>query len=680
MKMINKPMLYLFFVLLSVMACNNEELFIDESITEVVEGTDQPEDNTDIVKNNTPCNFDLSTIQANQTVVINCVMDLGGATINLPSNVTIVYEGGDIINGTINFSSQNVISGELLNSTLTISGYKPQIKDPVFNFDPKRWGIVEGNVSQTVAKNNKNIINSIIKQIKELGINTLKIDKLDAYFYGETEWSYAMDLPSDFNLIMTPNTKLRVFPTNTIRPAPLVMIQNSTNVTVTGGYLYGERDEHDYSINGTHEQGHLIVIKTGINVKIENVHMSNSVGDGLDIESYRFAYDPLYVPSKNILITGCTFDSNRRNNMSITDGEDIIVENNTFLNAGINTAKSNGTAPKCAIDIEPDIHDYNAPWQQVKRVIIRNNTERGSARESLEIFTGDDILVTGNDFEKHMGISRAFNVKVVNNQLGGIDAGISEITDPRNYEVSGNVIKSEGYGIFASNPGVKIFNNTITDCSIGILAVELKDANIYNNTIKSKADGINLRGGGNVKIDNNIIDVDRPFFFQGANDFTISNNTVNALNFGAFESCSEFKINNNSFNNGLRLSSSSNGVIQANNFKIINSTTAINIREQGTKNLQILGNYFENTDTQGYDIFAEGNSAWGNANITVSDNQFNNTGVRFNNFNGVTFKNNISTKGSIYFIGNNSYFENNRGFSGELLNHNIQGSNNTIIK
>jgi parallel beta-helix repeat protein len=669
MKMIIKPMYLVFFLMISMMSCNNEELFIEpvaEVVIEVPEGI--PADDTEPLVNTTvPCDFTLDTVQANATVIINCIMDLGGQTITLPAGVTLVYEGGDIVNGILNFSDGSVISGELLNASLTLGGSKPQIKDPIFNFDPKRWGIVEGEVPQSVADKNSEIINQTIIKVKDLGINTFSIDKLDAYFYQALSYEYILLLPSDFHLKMTDNTHLRVFPNNHPNKGNLIRIVNKENVTVTGGNLHGDRDAHDYSSGGTHEQGHLIVIKTGVNVKIENVHMSMAIGDGLDVESYLHHTDPQYVGSHNVLITGCTFDSNRRNNLSITDGHDIIVENCTFLNAGVSTPNSTGTAPRCAIDIEPYL------TQRVDRVTIRNNTESGSAEAALVVADGDDILVTGNSFEKGVGISWATNVKIINNpKLQQVGAGREDVLDNRHYEVSGNTISNPtGSGILAINPGVQIFNNNIIDCKLGIQIVNLKDANIYNNTITSKeeiqGDGINARGGGdNVLIKENVIDVYRSFLFQGAGKFIITNNTIDSSILGSFEYCNNFSIINNNFNKGgIRLDGSTNVIVQNNNFK--QNDAGINLRNESTNNIQILNNYFEKVTGNGFAIYGEGNKSWGNRNITINDNEFNKAGIYSIDYDGFTVKNNIGSGDFLYFRGNNSYFERNRGLQGEIL-------------
>src|SRR5690606_805290 len=80
-------------------------------------------DSTDGLKiSTTPCDFLLSDATSNSTIEIDCRMDLKGQTVNLPAGVTLSYTGGEIINGTLNFSSQGIIDGNLLNKDLEIEG------------------------------------------------------------------------------------------------------------------------------------------------------------------------------------------------------------------------------------------------------------------------------------------------------------------------------------------------------------------------------------------------------------------------------------------------------------------------------------------------------------------------------------------------------------------------------
>ncbi|MFD0988653.1 hypothetical protein ACFQ1R_00970 [Mariniflexile jejuense] len=609
MKMIIKPMFFIFSMMLLLTSCNNEELFVeDTAITEPTtpEDTTSGTDDTSIPSPvTTPCDFTLTSVQPNATVIINCVMDLGGNTITLPSGVTLVYEGGDIVNGTLKFADNTTISGELLNNTLTLTGSKPIMKDPVFDFIPSRWGIVEGNVPMNVAKQNSNIIQSIITKIKSLGVNTLKIDKLDAFFYGTTGYeNHNIILPSNFNLVMTDNTHLRAFPSVDSYATFLIIIQNVENVTVTGGHLHGDRDLYDRKDNLP--PSHTIRIKTGINILIDNVHMSNATEDGLAIESYRLAYDPLYVPSRDIKITNCIFDSNRRINFTITDGRNIVVENCTFIDGGINTEKSNAAAPSSNIDIEP-----LKPYQIVNNVVIRNSKQyvrdisKNPNAGGFLISHGDGPIIIENNEMIDCGVSyHTVNGVIIRNNIitnGSIGAGSAEThnrTDIVKNEVYGNTVKTKEIAINVAGNGVNVHDNYF-EGSIGISlgagsvdeAKGLSNSIISNNIIKATSRAVlSMNTMENVTLSDNTINMQ-----QGANfalslgniwnktsdaNFIVQNNTVRG-----FKSSSTTGAPTNSiYGNSIKILNNDFGDVQlegAKNITLMNNKIDANIGESG---------------------------------------------------------------------------------------------------
>lgn len=536
MKKTKRVMLLACAIMISMMSCNNEELFIEPVAEEVLDG--QVEDNEGISNEDTedeyevdassPCDFTLNEVKPYSTIIINCVLDLEGATVNLPEGVSFIYEGGDIINGTINLSDSSIISGELLNATLTLGGSVPQMKDTTFNFDPKRWGIIEGKVSDEVALNNKNIINNVIYKVKEMGITTFKIDKMDAYFgvdiderdpyFGANGTNrFAIFMPSNFNLIMTENTNLRVQP-NGFPIYSLLFSWEVDNITISGGKLWGDRYAHDYTtISGTHEWGHLIRFKAVHNGVVDNVEMREGTGDGFEVygSSDRNAdgtLKPNRRESVNITVKNCLIDDNRRNNLTVADGKDIYIDNNIFRNAGSTFEgeghDSNAIAPAVAFIIEgreghrPDGNSIDL-WETTENVHVRNNLFEEN-RVDIVLLTGEKTFIYDNTFKSHKGISLSVNVdgQIYNNSFENKEAlslnsfGISLQSKTfangefrsRNYEVANNTITGYHYGILASGEGHKIKDNTITDCQGGIVLGKSKDLEFDNNTIYSKVD------------------------------------------------------------------------------------------------------------------------------------------------------------------------------------------------
>src|SRR5690606_5754780 len=102
----------------------------------------------------------------------------------------------------------------------------------------------------------------------------------------------SIQLPSNFNLVMSNNTFLRVQP-NASATYTLMSVHLKENTTITGGNLIGDRFEHNYAptidevglARNTHEWGHLLFIIGSQKIVIDNVNLSNATGDGLVFHS-----------------------------------------------------------------------------------------------------------------------------------------------------------------------------------------------------------------------------------------------------------------------------------------------------------------------------------------------------------------------------------------------------------
>lgn len=509
----NLPYYLLIFMCCVALSCSSES--IDEVAPDV--GVDTPDGETPIDPDpdtppnvvTTPCDFDLSSVAANSTIIFNCVLDLNGETITLPSNVNFEFDGGDLKNGKIIFAG-GTIDGSLLSSNLEIEG-NVSLKEPTFKFFAARWeGIVEGTTTSDVALKNNAELERLMFWTKELGATTFEIGKFDAFFevskvtstttnqnfYPSVE---AINIPSDFHLKMSDETTLRVFPTKGEIAATLMSIYEVSNVTVTGGTLYGDRDSRTYSKPFAEHGCHLMGVRSGNNVVIDNVKFTMGSVGGLNVNSTGFSFNPDYNPTRNLVVKNCTFDKVRMMSIALTDCRDTRVENNTFIDTAMPTANSDGGVVGFAINVEPvRSRDPNTGelvnYQIVKDVVISNNTERGSRIGAFNVFVGDNIILENNTVANKMAWSLASNTKIRNNtfiateQSSGkpaIDVGGTGETVFDN-EVSGNKISGYGVAISAYFGEVNIFNNELIDNNSGIQLKNIeKETNVYANLIKS---------------------------------------------------------------------------------------------------------------------------------------------------------------------------------------------------
>ncbi len=651
-----KTFLFTLLLMTSMMSCNKEELFV-ESVVEVVEEDTPDTDDTNTpdeptaVDTSLPCDFTLNDIQANSTVVINCVLDLGGQTITLPENVTIVYEGGDIINGTINFSGGSTFDGNFLNATLTIGGSTPQLKDPVFNFDPSRWGIVEGETTSAIAQKNNDILESTMFMAKELGIKTLKIDKMDAYFevskvtsttsnqnfYPSEE---AINVPSDFTLEMTENTHLRVQP-NGNNDYVLLAIRDESNVTIEGGNLYGDRAKHDDS-NKVGNSGHVIQIHGSNNVKINGVTTVDGTGDGININSLGFTFEAGYIPANNIEVTNCILDNNRRNNISITDGFNMLIDGNTFLNAGVDHPNDPGVAPGFALDVEAvrggSFETGYLLYEKAYDITISNNTENGSKYGAFIVAIGQDVTIKNNTTEGGIAIADGSGVKILDNVItanpndptgAGITTGHPDSKSASNNVIAGNTISGYTVGIAVYTRDNEIYDNNIKEFVTGIQPKNIKNMNFYNNTFESTLSN-SVGIFGNVTTMDNINIYENEFIRTGREGIKMV-----MVNNNAGEENNKVVINNNDFKNSKITLSRSKNMDFTNNtseyISLINAESMIlsgnTVNASSNHGIEIL-NGCNNVDIISNNITVTGNrqctyQTSGLVNINVTNNSCN---------------------------------------------------------
>ena len=518
--------------ILMFIACDKDELKIGETPTDEIVLSD--------------CTFTLKNVKANDNIVIDCLLDLKGETINLPSNVTLKNErGGKIFNGSLVFN-KGKIDGELLNIDLKIEG-DVELSNNEFLFFPEKWDITEGETSVEIALNNKENLQNAIDLVKKLKGNTLSIDKLDAYFeIGRDQWvnaagynKLAIHLPSNFHLKMTENTFLRVQPSYWPR-GYLLSIYIKENVKVTGGNLIGDRFEHDYTdildevgiSRGTHEWPTLLYVAGSKNVVATNIILKESTGDGIVAgASDGFRFSPGNPFNKNITFISCTVDANRRNNISVTDGEDIFITNCVIKNSGDikDREGSNGwkgTSPKTGIDIEPfrgrnpDGSEKN--FELTKNVKIDGCTFRNNQVGSIIDYSGINTTMSNNNSDRGFFSSFSTGAKFINNTFIGNERAKSEAaitTGELIVEING--VKTE----LSTNNTVK--GNKVEGFNIGVI-VRGNDGIIEDNIInESLFRGIQVKGASRAVFKNNKI----ASTFQNSASLSITNNFGENLTF-----------------------------------------------------------------------------------------------------------------------------------------------------
>ncbi len=493
------------------LACDKDELNMNNL----------SETDSDIVLD---CSFNLKNLQPNNDIIIDCLLDLNGETITLPNNITLKHQGeGKIFNGNLVFDTGK-IDGELLNIDLKIEG-NVELSNSEFFFTPEKWDITEGETSIEIALKNKNNLQSAIDLTKKLKADTFTIDKLDAYF--ETvrdKWAnpletseLAIHLPSDFHLIMTENTFLRVQPSYWPR-GHLLSVYIKKNVKVTGGNLIGDRFEHDYTdiideagiSRGTHEFSSLIYVAGSKDVVVKDVKMKNSTGDGFGFgASAGFRFMPGNPFNKNISLIGCTIDASRRNNISVLDGEDLFITKCTIINAGDIKEKEGsngwlGTNPRVGIDIEPfrgRKPDLSDAFEIVENTQIKDCTFKNNQVASIIEFSGNNTKMEGNTSDFGFFASFSTGSKFINNTFignekakrsvaittGDLVVDINGVDTQLSTEnvVRGNTVKGFNVGVEARGNNGLVEDNNLEILLYGIQVKKASRYNFKNNIVTS---------------------------------------------------------------------------------------------------------------------------------------------------------------------------------------------------
>jgi polygalacturonase len=139
-------------------------------------------------------------------------------------------------------------------------------------------------------------------------------------------------LKSEMVLKLSPHAVLKAIPSDDKRVA-LLRISNASNVTIVGGTLQGQRDKLKEA------QGlgmGLRIDNASSKISVMNVTANDMWGDGFYIEA-----------ASEVTLCGVTAANNRRQGLSIIQGDNILVKNSLFQN-------THGERPGAGIDLEPD--------------------------------------------------------------------------------------------------------------------------------------------------------------------------------------------------------------------------------------------------------------------------------------------------------------------------------------
>lgn len=313
----------------------------------------------------------------NTVYVVRYDFCLGGATITLPKNSTLKFEGGSIDNGTIVGNNSCIISDidkTILGKDLVIEGTWniEHIYDRWFAFDSSTDFLSNQIITNILALSNDNVY------------NTIHFDADRTYYFENTykgKTNLGDDVRSNYWLLNTPDYDfLRIFTgftsnthlivNNTIQMLPtnqgayfIFHIENKENITISGtGAINGDAKDHLYTdpFAGTNyygEWGHVLNFRSCNNVVVRDITIGYAFGDGIALSNAAYNNNGVKEASlatKNVTIDAVKVLYARRNGISL-GGNNYTITNVYFEGNGSDTIK--GTAPMAAIDFENDYVD-----------------------------------------------------------------------------------------------------------------------------------------------------------------------------------------------------------------------------------------------------------------------------------------------------------------------------------
>jgi nitrous oxidase accessory protein NosD len=211
----------------------------------------------------------------------------------------------------------------------------------------------------------------------------------------------------------------------------VLFAERVSDVEVSGGEIQGERDRHQGT---TGQWGHGITLRGASRVTIRDILISKCWGDGICMGC---AYPTASKPSlrcNDVVVSNVACTDNRRQGMSIGQANNVKVYDSEF-------SYTNGLAPGCGIDIEPDVnYPGTATNVRIENCSIHHNQGNGIqvykecqgttiTKCTLELNGGYGVLAIG----AITGSITANNVTTNSLQGIGIRSGSSGYTVSGNY-------------------------------------------------------------------------------------------------------------------------------------------------------------------------------------------------------------------------------------------------------
>lgn len=257
----------------------------------------------------------LGQISKNE-IVLSRDVNLGGKVCRLPHGLTIVSGSGCIRNGTLIGNATKIKSSKAIFDKVTIKGTwdVPLITTRLFS-DLRSLNALKNVVALANPKVN----------------NTIIIEEGDYLLAAKKDGDACLNIVDNTDMVI--NGTIRLTPNN-YQKYEMIRVKGC-NVRLSGkGSIIGDKFSHT-GYDG--EWGMGVKLYSAQNTSIRGLTIKECWGDCIYISGN----------SRNVLVENCKLKDSRRQGISITKADSVIIRNCQISNIS-------GTFPQYAIDIEPN--------------------------------------------------------------------------------------------------------------------------------------------------------------------------------------------------------------------------------------------------------------------------------------------------------------------------------------
>lgn len=271
----------------------------------------------------------------------------------------------------------------------------------------------------------------------------------------------AVKLKTNTTLVLDPLAVVKMAPTSA-GSYSLFDVTGVNNVNVSGGTIIADRATHTGT---TGEWGMGFYIRNSSQINIENVAVKDAWGDGIYVGNV----------SANVKLCKVVVDNARRNGLSITSANNVLIDQSIFKN-------THGTLPQSGIGLEPNVNE-TVSNVTIKSTELHGNHASGFYAGWVQSATGASITgvtLDGNNIHDNgLDLSTSFAYGIL------LDKQVNAVV--KNNTIEDN--KNAGIYVDSNTSGSHIFGNTLTNNgSFGIpLDNTVSNSLIENNTITGHA-------------------------------------------------------------------------------------------------------------------------------------------------------------------------------------------------